>query len=51
MRLASTVLGGRFTLRTCIVNHRSTGVDIDLVAGLVERISGEPLRPAPEIGT
>jgi glutamate/tyrosine decarboxylase-like PLP-dependent enzyme len=48
--LSSTVLGGRFALRACIVNPRSTEADIDLVAGLVERIGGELLRRAPEAG-
>jgi glutamate/tyrosine decarboxylase-like PLP-dependent enzyme len=38
--LSSTVLGGRFALRACIVNPRSTAADIDLVAGLVARIGG-----------
>jgi glutamate/tyrosine decarboxylase-like PLP-dependent enzyme len=48
--LSSTVLGGRFALRACIVNPRSTEADIDLVAGLVERVGDELRRTGPEAG-
>jgi glutamate/tyrosine decarboxylase-like PLP-dependent enzyme len=38
--LSSTILSGRFVLRACIVNPRSTEADIDMLVGLVERIGG-----------
>ena len=39
--LSSTILSGRFVLRACIVNPRSTEADIDMLVGLVERIGSE----------
>jgi hypothetical protein len=39
--LSSTILSGRFVLRACIVNPRSTEADIDTLVGLVERIGSE----------
>jgi glutamate/tyrosine decarboxylase-like PLP-dependent enzyme len=44
--LSSTVMGGRFVLRACVVNPRSKESDIDLFVGLVERLGAELLRPA-----
>ena len=49
--LSSTVLGGRFALRACVVNPRSTEADVDLVAGLVERIGADLLGAAGEAGS
>jgi len=42
--LTSTELGGRFTLRACIVNYRSTRADIDRMLGVV-RALGAAYRP------
>ena len=40
---SSTLLGGRFTLRACICNHRSTREDFELFVQQAERIVGEVL--------
>jgi aromatic-L-amino-acid/L-tryptophan decarboxylase len=42
--LSSTILRGRFVLRACIVNPRSTEEDIDLTVRLIEQIGGDLLR-------
>ena len=39
--LTSTELRGRFVLRACIVNDRSTRADIDRMLDAVRRIGGE----------
>jgi glutamate/tyrosine decarboxylase-like PLP-dependent enzyme len=48
--LSSTVLGGRFALRACIVNPRTTEDDIDLVAGLIRRMGNELLVTPSDVG-
>jgi glutamate/tyrosine decarboxylase-like PLP-dependent enzyme len=45
--LSSTILGGRFVLRACIVNPRSKESDIDFVVKLVEQTGEEVLRTGP----
>jgi glutamate/tyrosine decarboxylase-like PLP-dependent enzyme len=45
--LSSTVLEGRFVLRACIVNPRSTEDDIDLVVNLVEKLGAQVLLEMP----
>ena len=42
--LSSTILRGRFVLRACIVNPRSTEQDIDLTVGLIDQIGRDLLR-------
>jgi glutamate/tyrosine decarboxylase-like PLP-dependent enzyme len=39
--LSSTELRGRFTLRACIVNYRSTGSDIDRMLETIRRMADE----------
>ena len=47
--LSNAVVAGRFLLRACITNFRSTDADVDMLPGLVVRLGraldGE-LRPA-----
>lgn len=33
-----TVLGGRYALRVCVTNHRSTVADLDLLVDAVARL-------------
>ncbi len=46
-----TVLGGRFAIRVCITNHRSTDADFDLlvdqVAAIGAELMGRPAEPPP----
>jgi aromatic-L-amino-acid decarboxylase len=42
--ITSTELGGRFVLRACIVNYRSTRDDVDRLLAEVRRIGGELAR-------
>jgi len=42
--LSSTVLGGRFVLRACIVNYQSTPADIDRMLDAVSRIGARITR-------
>jgi glutamate/tyrosine decarboxylase-like PLP-dependent enzyme len=42
--LSSTILDGRFALRACIVNPRSTEQDIDMLVELVQQIGSDVLR-------
>jgi glutamate/tyrosine decarboxylase-like PLP-dependent enzyme len=47
--VSNAVVGGRFLLRACIVNFRTSAADVDAVPGLVARRGGEldaELRPA-----
>ena len=39
--LTSTELAGRFVLRACIVNHRSTRADVDRMMAAIRAIGGE----------
>ena len=39
--VSSTVIGGRFWLRACIVNHRATTEDIDAMVDVVRRMAME----------
>ena len=47
--LSNAVVAGRFLLRSCITNFRSTGADVDMLPGLVVRLGralDEEIRPA-----
>jgi glutamate/tyrosine decarboxylase-like PLP-dependent enzyme len=47
--VSNAVVGGRFLLRACIVNFRTSAADVDAVPGIVARQGGEldrELRPA-----
>ena len=44
---SSTVLGGRFTIRCAIVNHRSTRADFDALANEVVRLGDAEPSPPP----
>jgi aromatic-L-amino-acid/L-tryptophan decarboxylase len=39
--LSGTVVGGKFWLRACIVNHRATSADIDALVAIVKRAGRE----------
>ena len=39
--MSSTRIGGRFALRLCILNHRTTGADVDAVLDRVVALAGE----------
>jgi glutamate/tyrosine decarboxylase-like PLP-dependent enzyme len=39
--LSNAVIGGKFALRACIVNFRTSNVDIDALPGFIARLGGE----------
>jgi glutamate/tyrosine decarboxylase-like PLP-dependent enzyme len=39
--LSNAVIGGRFALRACVVNFRTSSVDIDALPGFIARLGGE----------
>jgi aromatic-L-amino-acid/L-tryptophan decarboxylase len=39
--LSNAVVGGKFALRACIVNFRTSSVDIDALPGFIARLGGE----------
>jgi aromatic-L-amino-acid/L-tryptophan decarboxylase len=39
--LSTAVIGGKFALRACIVNFRTSSVDIDALPGFIARLGGE----------
>jgi glutamate/tyrosine decarboxylase-like PLP-dependent enzyme len=39
--LSNAVVGGKFVLRACVVNFRTSSVDIDALPGFIARLGGE----------
>lgn len=46
--VSGTTVGGRFSLRACFVNQRTTAVDVELLARLVRRLGDEIAARAPD---
>jgi aromatic-L-amino-acid decarboxylase len=50
--LSNAVVGGRFALRACIVNFRTSDADIDAVVSLVSRLGNDidkKMRSVPSV--
>jgi hypothetical protein len=39
--VSNAVIGGKFALRACVVNFRTSSVDIDALPGFIARLGGE----------